>query len=330
MRILLVWLALVALPSVAQNVNDVELRGGIHLELPAQPGDSERLSRFDSLTSDQQQTFYLRRRFLLEKLIGGLSFPRVIGSLAWTRDKVSAAVGRARKALGGAASPIENVSGAEGENPPATDLKERGRLVLKTIVDVFVDKLWDDAEYVASANSVGFTLYFGPVANASFVRWGYFWGRGLSLDIGHDFTSETGYMRFYYDKQEMARAGLSFDVGAMFDFFVHFNTGADAGMNVTHYKLPVVGSYRSGPTYRAYGLQLGVNVLELTAVAIAYRHPQVAAALFMGTRFLGSATIYSTNMTRKFLGKVRVPAGWLNRIFKREGKSQPACAEALQ
>ena len=118
---------------------------------------------------------------------------------------------------------------------------------------------------------------------------------------------------------------------------MHWHLGGDAAetegadLGITHYKLPLIGCYRHGPEYRAYGLQLGVQALDIAALAIAYHHPQIAAGVLLGTRFMGSATIYATDLKRKFLAKKDVTARWWSDLFHRRNPEveQQSCEASL-
>ncbi|MGZ3721845.1 MAG: hypothetical protein ACXVA9_02865 [Bdellovibrionales bacterium] len=319
------WFSALVVFCLTQNLaaretpdfNRVQMRGGIEIQLNAEPSEPEQLEKFQKLTPEEKQSFYERRNFLVRKLTAIIAFPRTIGGIAWTKNTVKDLFNRAR----GRAEPEDS----SGE--PALSLKDHGKEILETMMNVFVDKMWADASYVANASSVGFTLYAGPVINTSLWDWGFFWGRGISVDIGHDFTTEKGYIRVYYDKQSLSTAGLSADVGVMFDFLIHFSDVPEAGSDlaITHYKLPVFGCYRQGESYRAFGAQIGIHALEFVAVAIAYDHPQIAAYMLLGARAIGTATIYSTHLTRKFIVKASVPAKWVKRLI-----GQSACESLLE
>lgn len=297
--------------------NRLTLRGGVVFELPALPEDPALLAEFQTLTAEEQRTFYERRAFLLQKLVGALSFPRSLGTVAWAKEKTSAGLRTVVRFFTPEAPGGTPLFEKPGEIPPQS-LKGRGAAFLESVVASFLDKMWTDAAYVARASGVGFTFVGGPVVNTSLAKWGYFWGRALSIDIGHDFSRDKGYVRLYYDKQALERSGLSFDTGLMFDFLVHFRDLPDEEnrMNITHQKLPMIGCYRYGDCYRGYGFQLGVHVFEMAALVVsAFGYPEIGVGMVAATRWLGAATIYSTSLERNRLSKKPLNNGRLRRLF---------------
>jgi hypothetical protein len=191
------------------------------------------------------------------------------------------------------------------------NLSAESQAFVESTVTGLVENMWKNSVDIAKSNGLGLTFVGGTIFNTTLGKKGFVWGRSLSIDIGVDFKNQNGYIRFLYDKQALKNAGLSFDVGLMFDTLVHItNTEVGEGESVdaTHVKLPIIGCFRSGPNYKAWGTQLGISVLEMAGGWLSlHGFPLIGSGMITGTRAIGIATVYSTTLNRQVLKTYEMP-----------------------
>ncbi len=312
----LLWLVAAALSATLtlsaraadSGYNVVDLQSGIEIILPGLPSDPAQLAAFQALTPAEQHSFYVKRKFLITKLASGLTKPGLKSGIRWVKNKVMALKNKITDGASVAgdltgASPVQWRSEPQGLSPESIAFVE-------STVTSLVDNFWANSTEIARANGLGLTFVGGAIFNTTLGGLGTVLGRSLSIDLGVDFKKQEGYIRFVYDKQSKKRGGLSFDIGLMFDVLLHVtNPAVDNGdtIEATHVKLPLIGCFRYGPDYRAWGAQVGVSVLEFAgAWLVAAGHPAEGAALVTGVRAVGMATVYSTNLERRVLSQRRL------------------------
>ncbi|MBY0314066.1 MAG: hypothetical protein K2Q26_01010 [Bdellovibrionales bacterium] len=318
------------------DLNRVVLMGGIEITLPLLPSDPVELEAFQALTPEEKASFYFKRKFLVEKLAAGVAKKGVGSSIRWTKDKVMTAV-HAIKNLSSHAETVTTPSEAANSplelNTQETELRfdrvpenmsEKSKAYVEATITSLVNNMWSNSVGIAKSSGVGITLVGGVIWNTTLGNYGYIIGRSLSIDIGVDFSKNTGYMNFYYDKQSKARGGFSIDVGLMFDFMIHMTEAESVRGEIReaiHQKLPLIGCFRSGPNYKAWGAQIGIHVVEMAgAVATVFGFPEIGLTVIPAIRALGMATIYKTSLERKALGSVTLASNSL--ILRKLGLSE--------
>jgi hypothetical protein len=291
-----------------REINRIALPGSVAIVLPDLPADEGVRAEFLSLSGEQRNSFYLKRALVIRKFALSLAKPGLRDGFAWIRNKLRPF----RRDGGEAAGPA--LSQMEWESKP-DDLSPYKQARLESAVNGLIESMWRNSRAIASANGIGFTFVGGAIFNTSLAKWGFVWGRALSVDIGVDFKTQTGYIRTAYDRQSLKRAGVSFDVGLMFDMLLHFtNTDPVAGEEIaaTHTKLPLIGCFRHGPDYSAWGMQMGLGALETLGAWVAWTGlPAAGAAMAAANRAVGAVTVYSTRLDRRILRVRHVPARWL-------------------
>ena len=316
--------------------NRVVLKGGIEITLPLLPSNPLELEAFESLTPEEKASFYFKRKFIVEKLAAGVAKKGVGSAIRWTKDKVMTVVNAVRNFSSHAetvTSPAEAANSPLELNSQETELRfdrvpenmsERSKAYVEATVTSLVNNMWSNSVGIARSSGVGITLVGGAIWNTTLGSYGYIIGRSLSIDIGVDFNKNSGYMNFYYDKQFKDRGLFSMDVGLMFDALVHLTEAESLRGEVreaTHSKLPLIGCFRSGPNYKAWGAQIGLHVVEMAgAVATVFGFPEVGLTVIPAIRAMGMATVYRTKLERKSLGSVTLAPDSV--ILKKLGLSQ--------
>lgn len=299
--------------QTTRELNTVHMRGGIEIILPELPTDPIQLEAFKTLTPTEQDSFYRKRVWLIEKLAGGLTKPGIGSAIRWTKDKVTTLVQSARPKQ-------SHAEVAVGEDAPDR-LSEKAKIFVDTTITSLVGNLWANSVGIAKSSGVGVSLVVGGIWNTTLGKWGFIEGRSISIDIGADFETNRGYMNIFMDRQSKSQGGFSIDVGLMFDLFLHFtDPKIEVGETrlAVHHKLPIIGSFRNGPNYRAWGTQLGIHVVEIgAAVATVLGYPEAGVSAVAITRGLGWITVYRTNLESRVLKKTDIPPDhW---ILKRLG-----------
>jgi len=307
------------------------------VQLAKLPPEGPLRNTFLNLSQKEQTSFYLKRKVLMQKMVGGLTRPGIGSGIRWTKNKVSSLISMVKgwkNSLFPAAEIMvdpkisEESDGSSAPNdltaneliwlkqPP--HLTDKAQAFVNQTVSAYLDSFWKNSAAIAKSNGVGMTFVLGAIWNTTLGNWGDISGRSLSIDIGMDFSTQEGYMRLVWDKQTKKTGGLSFDVGVLFDALLHVtDSGLQKGdiMEATHTKLPIVGCFRSGENYKAWGAQLGVSVIEMGVFVtnlLGYGHSDPSAALTSGAivtgmRAIGIATVYQTNLERHILMAKTIP-----------------------
>lgn len=304
----LLILTLLTISSTAFAERDwqvVDLGKGVVIRLPTQPTDPEQLAAWNALTPVEQKSFYVKRNFIIRWLARGLTKRGVKAGIRWAKNKVVAL----KNNLTGKESVAE---AAVGENyldwvSVPEDLSDKSKAFVESTLTSLIDNLWANSTSIAQKNGIGFTFVGGAIWNTTLGNLGYVLGRSLSMDIGVDFKNQEGYLRVLWDKQALKQGGLSFDIGAMADFLLHVtNPELDAGQDfeATHTKLPIVGCFRRGANYTAWGMQFGVGVIDFIGGWVALAgFPILGGHVVAAGRVIGAATVYSTTLERVVLKK---------------------------
>lgn len=310
---------LCACPLLAQveNPNLISINGGYGILLPGLPNDPEQLEKFASLSPEERHSFYVKRKFIIQMLTRGITKRGVGSGIRWTKNKITSLVRSVKQQFSPVEAVTSNVEIGESVDGPlreATIVFERvpdtmtieQRYYVESSVSGLVESMWTNSVSIARSNGIGMTFVGGMIWNTSVYTKGYVYGRSLSVDMGFNFRNNSGYMNFFYDRQSLARGGFSFDIGPMADFMVHVtdpDLKSGEVIQAFHQKLPVVGSFRHGSRYSAWGAQFGLHVFEIVgAVAIVFGMPELGATLIPAVRAVGMATVYRTSLERQFLG----------------------------
>lgn len=317
-----------------REINKIRLHGGIEIILPSAPTDAAALAAFEALTPQEQIAFYKKRAWIVQKMTSGLAKPGIGSAVRWTKEKVTYAVqgvkskfSHADRASGEAlaetatetAAPTKEVTESILEFERISEgMTERTRSFVDAAVSSLVQNMWANSVGIAKSSGIGISLVAGSIWNTTAGKWGFIDGRSLSIDIGADFENNRGYVNFFTDYQSKSQGGFSIDVGLMFDAFLHFTDPKLAVGTVRlaqHQKLPLIGSFRGGPNYKGWGLQMGVHVVEIAAlVATVFGYPEAGASAIAITRTLGYMTIYRTNLESRLVKSTEVPPDhWLLR-----------------
>lgn len=290
--------------------NLVELGKSIAIRLPELPHDPEQRVAFDSLTPEEKRAFYYKRRFLIEKLARGAARPGISGGIRWARNKIHALRGNATPA------PALNPEMIWESRPEK--ISAEAIAYIDTTVTALVDNMWSNCVRIAKLNGLGITVVGGGIWNTTIPFAGLVWSRGYSVDMGVDFKTQTGYVRILSDKQTLKTPGFSIDIGVMLDGLIHVtNTDLSAGENAesVHVKLPVIGCFRHGSDYSAWGVQAGFHALQMAGLAMMWNGDSALGASLLGAPAgLGLVTVYSTNLERRVLTVKRFPEEKMRKI----------------
>lgn len=313
------------------------LRKDMVVRLPEVPAKEEHLALWKQLSPAEQQRFYVRRLLLLQRLAAGLSRPGFSSGMIWVKDKM-AAFGRfiknrlsaAETLAAPADAPTPTLDAAAQDGTPELqeteslrevlmeivpeNISPRGREMIVTNITAFSDSLWAKSPEIVHATGIGMTFVGAAIFNVSATRFGYVYGRGYSLDIGLNFADGSGYLRILYDRQSLLKGGMSFDVGPMFDAFLHLISEPEAGfqkghhIEATHVKLPIVGCFRFGPEYFAIGGQFGISVVEIAgAWAMSHGYYWIGSQMIGAFRVLGFLMTYASVLDREIVTKTYRP-----------------------
>lgn len=317
-----------------REINKIRLHGGIEIILPAKPIDPIAVAAFESLTPSEQIAFYKKRAWIVQKMTSGLAKPGIGSAVRWTKEKVTYMARGVRSKFSHAdhasgEAPAESFTASETTTPSKEvtesllefervpeNMTERTRNFVDAAVSSLVQNMWANSVGIARSSGIGISLVAGSIWNTTAGKWGFIDGRSLSIDIGADFENNRGYVNFFKDYQSKSQGGFSIDVGLMFDAFLHFT---DPKLEVgtvrlaQHQKLPLIGSFRGGPNYKGWGLQMGVHVVEIGAIVATFLgYPEAGASAIALTRTLGYMTIYRTNLESRLVKSVEVPPDhWL-------------------
>lgn len=326
----------------------VTLKGGIEIALPALPTEESDLTAFRSLSEQEREAFYYKRAWLIQKLAGGLAKPGIGRAIRWTKGKVTTTVSALRSRFSVAERVTQEDPAASDVPPSEAEIEvpvleftrvpdgfsENTKAVIETTVTSLVNNMWANSVGIARSSGIGMSFVVGVIWNTTLGKYGIISGRSLSVDIGMDFKNDRGYINFFIDKQTKSQGGISFDIGTMFDVLVHI-TDPKQRLGTTrlslHQKLPVIGCFRHGSTYRAWGSMIGVHVLEVAAsVMMVMGYPEAGFATLATVRGIGFATMYRTNLEQRLIGKYRLSRdNWLIQKLKfnslREGFKGRTC-----
>jgi hypothetical protein len=321
----------------------INIGDDISIQLPALPESSVQRDAFLSLTPREQNSFYAKRWFLMQKMVGGLTKPGIGSGIRWAKGKVSALKGHLRRSLGPASSVAESAVSQKSEiemDPSSQEvadqsevvwlnrpdhLSEEAKAFVQQTVSAYVDNFWTNSTEIARANGIGVSMVVGAIWNTTLAKLGVIHGRSLSIDLGMDFSKQEGYLRLAWDKQTKKTGGISLDVGLMADVLLHVtDPSLQPGdkIEATHTKLPLIGCFRSGTNYKAWGAQLGFSVFEMIAIASHYLGLTSAgemAGAITTIRAVGAVTAYQTNLERDVIQTWKIPA--TSKIFKVLGLS---------
>jgi hypothetical protein len=319
-----------------RELNTIELKGGIVIVLPEQPTEPSEIEAFNALSLKEQDAFYMKRAWLVQKLAGGLAKPGLGSAIRWTKNQVSTVVRGVRNRF----SVAERATGEGGADLLTEDtlrngteekeilepviefdrvpekISDKTKIFIETTITSLVNNMWANSTGIARSSGVGITLVVGVIWNTTLGKWGLIRGRSLSVDIGADFEGNKGYINFFVDRQTKAAGGFSLDIGPMVDVMIHVtdpNAAPGETRTSVHQKLPLIGCFRSGPNYKAWGSQLGFHVVEMAAMAVtAMGYPEAGVSMVAVMRGIGMATVYRTNLERNSIRSYQVaPDHWL-------------------
>lgn len=290
--------------------NLVELGKNIAIRLPKLPHDPEQKLAFDSLTSEEKRAFYYKRRFLIEKLARGAVRPGISGGIRWVKNKIYKFRGKT--------FPTADLNPELIWESRPEKISPESIAYIDTTVTALVDNMWSNCVRIAKLNGLGITVVGGGIWNTTVPLAGFVWSRGYSVDIGVDFKSQTGYVRILSDRQTLNTPGFSVDIGVMLDGLIHVtNVDLHAGevAESGHVKLPVIGCFRHGPDYSAWGVQAGFHVLQMAGLALMWSGDKALGASLLGAPAgLGLVTVYSTDLERRVLTVKRLPEEKMRKI----------------
>lgn len=321
-----IFCASVAANAQSTNWNRIELSGGIEINLPQYPSNPQDLATFLTLTPEEQNSFYLKRKLIIEKVAGGIAKPGIGSTMRWTKNKIFSTVSYVRSRLGYIRGKFSKAQVAVGEvdisdeKEMATEeliefskipdnMSDETKAFVESTITALTQNLWSNSHKVAKSSGIGMTFVFGPIWNTTFGRLGFVAGRGLSADLGYNFDKDEGYLIFRNDKQTLSKGGFSFDIGLMFDAMLHvMDSETEETMQFSHMKLPFIGCFRNGPNYTAWGFQVGLHVVEMAGIIGAFfGHPELAASVPL-MRLLGMGMVYKTDLKRQTLKSLKLPA----------------------
>jgi hypothetical protein len=341
----------------ANQLNILILKNGIEIQLPKLPDDENLRIQFLQLSPAEQQSFYIKRQFLIKKMTTGLTNPGFKSGLRWVKNQlfsfkdfvINEFTGAQTMVGQGDDYPLEisrenlplllqlrqdpkeapnnlyqdtNHFGAKSQlgsdhstnlqwQKTPENLSPEAKAFVESTITGLVQNMWKNCSTIAKSNGLGLTFVGGTIFNTTLGKRGFYWGRSLSIDVGIDFQSETGYIRFLYDREALKSGGLSFDVGLMFKTLVHITdteVRASEEIEATHVKLPIIGCFRDGPKYKAWGAEFAFTVFEMLGGWLTlHGFPVLGPGLVTGSAGLGAATLYSTNLHRKTLKVYQVP-----------------------
>jgi hypothetical protein len=274
--------------AAQDDLNVLTLKSGYEITLPELPTDEVQLNNFLSLTEQEQKSFYIKRKFILQKLGSGLEKKGLSTAIRWSKSKA-----------------IKALETLKIKKKPEEQSSELTQQHIDLAILASAENMWENAPGIAKSNGVGMTIGLGFVWNTTIGSRGGIYARSISIDLGMNFSNNEGYLNIFYDKQSKLRGGLSLDIGPMLDVLLHItDPEVTRGQTIDGYqqKIPIMGGYRSGAKYNAWGAQVGVHVFEMmAAVATVFGQPEVGLTVIPAMRALGMMTIYRSTLERKSL-----------------------------
>ena len=310
------------------------------MELPELPEDPEQIEEFNQLSEAEKLVFYKNRQLIIKYFTLGLTKKGVGSYIRWTKGKIVTGVQKGRSFLKKTLSHINVATLPEMHDPifahdagtdetlseanPSTkevtlslskhpdNLSEKEKAYIENSVSVLVSNMWGNITNISKGNGIGISFVGGLIWNTNLANKGFLWGRSLSADIGVNFHSGDGYIKFYYDKESLEKAGFALDIGILMNTMVHL-TNADLEktevIHATHTKLPPVGSYRRSDQYNGWGAQFGVHAVDMVGVALASVGVPHGLMLIPVMRYIGFLTVYKSSLKRHSLGQLNLKRG---------------------
>lgn len=324
-------LAATTTQASVDNFNRLKLSGGYEVQLPDFPEDPDQLKVFQQLSETEKLTFYKNRQMILRYFSYGLTKKGVGSYIRWTKTKIVTGVEKGRYFLKKTLSHASTVTDPKALPPDLTEetedvkdevilsldkypenITEKEKAYVEQSLSALVTNMWGNIANISKGNGIGMSFVGGLIFNTNIGNKGFLWGRSLSTDIGVNFHTGEGYIKFYYDRESLKKAGFALDIGILMNSMVHFtNSDLEKGdlIEATHTKLPPVGSYRRSDQYNGWGAQFGVHAGDMVGMVLASAGIPQGLMLIPVMRYLGFMTVYKSSLKRRSLGQIKLKRG---------------------
>jgi hypothetical protein len=307
------------LPS---DLFSIRLKNGMSFELSrTAPG----IDLESTLSLEQKTTFFSRRKEFLTQFVKFLAFPRLVGSMEWTRNKVKGCFGKAPVSV---TEDLVQIKLSE-QMQSSGAVKKMGYQAIARILQSLDREIWNDSHVFINAKSRATSFVFGFSLGVAAPGIGFYKMRGLQFDYGYDFETKKSFFQRHWIKQSLKSAVVCFESMLVGGILRQYQLDQNKTQEeTTLVALPFGFAYRGSSNTVSFGYLSGLSLADVVGTGLMFLgHVESGAAILSVAKVGSLFSLYVTDASRTTIAPSPKWAAFSKRLNRLLGRK--SCEDEL-